>query len=225
MPLPAAACVRTSSRSRPVDGLLLSGFTGEVWFEPGVTADEARRAARASDSSRRPSLAASGSCSARATSPRSRCSTCCTSCSRATASALLKLNPTQDALVRGLRARARAAHRARLRADRPRRRRRRRLPDPAPGDRPRAHHRRSPHVRRDRVGTVDGLGCGRDRAAQARGPPAAEEADHGRARRRLADHRRSRACGPTPTCSSRRSTSRRCGCRTPATTASPGRSC
>ena len=29
----------------PVDGLLLSGFTGEVWFEPGVTADEARRSA------------------------------------------------------------------------------------------------------------------------------------------------------------------------------------
>jgi acyl-CoA reductase-like NAD-dependent aldehyde dehydrogenase len=28
-----------------VDGLLLSGFTGEVWFEPGVTADEARRTA------------------------------------------------------------------------------------------------------------------------------------------------------------------------------------
>ena len=28
-----------------VDGLLLSGFTGEVWFEPGVTAEEARRAA------------------------------------------------------------------------------------------------------------------------------------------------------------------------------------
>ncbi|HET6300773.1 MAG TPA: aldehyde dehydrogenase family protein [Microbacterium sp.] len=29
----------------PVDGLLLSGFTGEVWFEPGVTDDEARRTA------------------------------------------------------------------------------------------------------------------------------------------------------------------------------------
>nr|WP_246301219.1 aldehyde dehydrogenase family protein [Microbacterium immunditiarum] len=29
----------------PVDGLLLSGYTGEVWFEPGVTDDEARRAA------------------------------------------------------------------------------------------------------------------------------------------------------------------------------------
>jgi acyl-CoA reductase-like NAD-dependent aldehyde dehydrogenase len=29
----------------PVDGLLLSGFTGEVWFEPGVTAAEARRSA------------------------------------------------------------------------------------------------------------------------------------------------------------------------------------
>jgi acyl-CoA reductase-like NAD-dependent aldehyde dehydrogenase len=28
-----------------VDGLLLSGFTGEVWFEPGVTEDEARRSA------------------------------------------------------------------------------------------------------------------------------------------------------------------------------------
>lgn len=28
-----------------VDGLLLSGFTGEVWFEPGVTAAEARRGA------------------------------------------------------------------------------------------------------------------------------------------------------------------------------------
>ena len=29
----------------PVDGLLLSGFTGEVWFEPGVTDDEVRRTA------------------------------------------------------------------------------------------------------------------------------------------------------------------------------------
>ncbi|GAA1954136.1 aldehyde dehydrogenase family protein [Microbacterium deminutum] len=29
----------------PVDGLLLSGFTGEVWFEPGVSVEEARRAA------------------------------------------------------------------------------------------------------------------------------------------------------------------------------------
>lgn len=28
-----------------VDGLLLSGYTGEIWFEPGVTADEARRTA------------------------------------------------------------------------------------------------------------------------------------------------------------------------------------
>jgi len=28
-----------------IDGLLLSGFTGEVWFEPGVTEDEARRSA------------------------------------------------------------------------------------------------------------------------------------------------------------------------------------
>ncbi|GAA1978630.1 aldehyde dehydrogenase family protein [Microbacterium pumilum] len=27
------------------DGILLSGFTGEVWFEPGVTAEEARRTA------------------------------------------------------------------------------------------------------------------------------------------------------------------------------------
>jgi acyl-CoA reductase-like NAD-dependent aldehyde dehydrogenase len=29
----------------PVDGLLLSGFTGEVWFEPGVTDDDVRLAA------------------------------------------------------------------------------------------------------------------------------------------------------------------------------------
>jgi len=29
----------------PVDALLLSGFTGEVWFQPGVTEDEARRTA------------------------------------------------------------------------------------------------------------------------------------------------------------------------------------
>ncbi len=29
----------------PIDGLLLSGFTGEVWLEPGVTSDEARRSA------------------------------------------------------------------------------------------------------------------------------------------------------------------------------------
>lgn len=29
----------------PVDGLLLSGFTGEVWFEPGVTAETAKRSA------------------------------------------------------------------------------------------------------------------------------------------------------------------------------------
>ena len=29
----------------PVDGLLLSGFTGEVWFEPGVTAEGAHTAA------------------------------------------------------------------------------------------------------------------------------------------------------------------------------------
>ncbi len=29
----------------PIDGLLLSGYTGEVWFEPGVTDDEARRSA------------------------------------------------------------------------------------------------------------------------------------------------------------------------------------
>ncbi len=28
-----------------IDGLLLSGFTGEVWLEPGVTSDEARRSA------------------------------------------------------------------------------------------------------------------------------------------------------------------------------------
>src|SRR4029079_2152645 len=28
-----------------VDGLLLSGFTGEVWFEPGVTDDEVSRTA------------------------------------------------------------------------------------------------------------------------------------------------------------------------------------
>lgn len=28
-----------------VDGMLLSGYTGEVWFEPGVTADDARRRA------------------------------------------------------------------------------------------------------------------------------------------------------------------------------------
>ncbi|MEZ3160282.1 aldehyde dehydrogenase family protein [Microbacterium sp. BWT-B31] len=28
-----------------VDGMLLSGYTGEIWFEPGVTADQARRAA------------------------------------------------------------------------------------------------------------------------------------------------------------------------------------
>ena len=30
---------------RVMDGILLSGFTGEVWFEPGVTVQEARRAA------------------------------------------------------------------------------------------------------------------------------------------------------------------------------------
>ena len=30
---------------KTIDGLLLSGFTGEVWFEPGVTAAEARSAA------------------------------------------------------------------------------------------------------------------------------------------------------------------------------------
>lgn len=29
----------------PVDGMLLSGYTGEVWFEPGVTDTEARRSA------------------------------------------------------------------------------------------------------------------------------------------------------------------------------------
>ena len=125
----------------------------------------------------------------------------------------------------GLRARARAAHRARLRADRPRRRRRRRVPHRPPRHRPRPHHRRRADVRRDRVGSVDGAGRRAHRAPQAREPPAAQEADHRRARRRLADHRRARASGPTPTCASRPSTSRRCGCRTPATTASPARSC
>lgn len=31
--------------TNPIDGLLLSGFTGEVWLEPGVTVDDARRGA------------------------------------------------------------------------------------------------------------------------------------------------------------------------------------
>ncbi|MDE0545156.1 aldehyde dehydrogenase family protein [Microbacterium sp. C7(2022)] len=30
---------------QPIDGILLSGFTGEVWFEPGVTPDDVRREA------------------------------------------------------------------------------------------------------------------------------------------------------------------------------------
>ena len=69
----------------PVDGLLLSGFTGEVWFEPGVTDDEARRTAGLAQLA--PTTpAASGSCSAPETSARSRCSTCCTNCWRTTAS-------------------------------------------------------------------------------------------------------------------------------------------
>ena len=29
----------------PVDGMLLSGYTGEIWFEPGVTEAQARRTA------------------------------------------------------------------------------------------------------------------------------------------------------------------------------------
>ena len=70
---------------RPVDGLLLSGFTGEVWFEPGVTDEEARRTAGLAQ--REPTTAAaSDSCSARATSARSRCSTSSTNCWRTTAS-------------------------------------------------------------------------------------------------------------------------------------------
>ena len=69
----------------PVDSLLLSGYTGEVWFEPGVTEREARRAAGPGPAHADPSRVVSGSCSERATSPRSRSSTCCTSCSRPTA--------------------------------------------------------------------------------------------------------------------------------------------
>ena len=44
-------------------------------------------------------LAASASSSAPATSPRSPCSTCCTNCSRYNRVVILKVNPTQDALV------------------------------------------------------------------------------------------------------------------------------
>ncbi len=46
--LDAAPGGRLRAHTFPLNGtekFLLSGFTGEVWFEPGVTADEARRAA------------------------------------------------------------------------------------------------------------------------------------------------------------------------------------
>ncbi|WP_392892566.1 hypothetical protein [Streptomyces sp. LN699] len=65
------------------DRLLLSGFSAEVWMPPGVTAARVRQGAAsacAGPSGRRGSAWSS----APATSPPSRCWTCCTSCTPTT---------------------------------------------------------------------------------------------------------------------------------------------
>ena len=71
-------------RSPATRALLLHGFRGEVWLKPGVTATRRVRAAglgqRDPDALRR----CRRSCSAPATSPRSRRWTCCTSSSPTT---------------------------------------------------------------------------------------------------------------------------------------------
>ena len=190
MPRPAAVCAHTSSRSAPLDGLLLSGFTGEVWFEPGVTVDEARRTAglgqlapttsggdrararrrqRHLDPRARRALRTAGAATASrcSSSTRRRTRSCRSSSGRSPRSS----SPGFVRIVRGggdvgAYLTEHPAHRAR------------------------PHHRRRADVRRDRVGAVDGAGCRGHRAAQAREPSEAQEADHRRARRRLADHRR-----------------------------------
>ena len=102
----------------------------------------------------------------------------------------------------GLRAGAGTADRGGLPAHRPWRRRGRRVPDHPCRHRPCPHHRRRPDVRCDRLGNGR-----RGDPAPPRGSPAAEEADHLRARRGVADHHRARGSGATPTCATRPSTS------------------
>ena len=74
------------------DELLLSGFSADVWMQPGVTAEQVR--AQAGLGQRTPaSPAASDWCSARATSPPFRRWTCCTSCTPTTGSCYSSSTP------------------------------------------------------------------------------------------------------------------------------------
>ena len=128
-----------------------------------------RRGGPASPSATRPRPAASGWCSAPATSPRSLRWTCSTSCSPTTGSSCSSStrSPTRCCRVRtGLR----AADRPAAWCDRHRRRRRRRLAGAPPRHRRSAHDRQRGDARRDR------LGPGEEGAARkAAGPPRLEK--------------------------------------------------
>ena len=217
-PPPATACPSRCSPHGTFDRLLFSGFRAEVWMRPGVTEAQARSGAGLGQ--RDPAHTAGvalvlGAGNIFSIAPLDSSTAAVRRQPRGRAQA----EPGHRTAAPAAGTDLRAVHRDRCGRDRHRRRALRRRAGRPPRRRGRAHDRQRGHPRRDRLGHRRG-----GRREQGGRDPAAGQADHQRARGRVAGHRGARRLVAGGPASSRPSTSRPSGCTTAATTASPARS-